>query len=160
MKSLHVKKGDRVLDIAGKDKGAVGEVIAVDLERQRVTVQGVNIHKRHLRDSASQPQNGRTTKGGIIASEAPIHASNVQLAVGSGKDVKGSRVGYRREEQTRRHADGSEYTVTRSVRYAKKAEAEAEAAPKKAAAKKAETKKADDKPAKASAKAEKKEADK
>ncbi|WP_203568600.1 50S ribosomal protein L24 [Aestuariimicrobium ganziense] len=139
MKSLHVKKGDRVKVIAGKDKGTVGEVIAVDVANNRVTVQGVNIVKRHLRDSSTQPQQGRQTKGGIIASEAPIHASNVQPAVGSGKDVTGSRVGYRREEVTKRRPDGSEYTSSRSVRFLKKeAKAEAEAKPAKKAAKKKE----------------------
>ena len=54
MKSLHVKKGDRVKVIAGKDKGKIGEIIAVSVESNRVTVEGVNIVKRHLRDQATQ----------------------------------------------------------------------------------------------------------
>jgi len=154
MKSLHVKKGDRVKVIAGKDKGTVGEVIAVDVEKQRVTVQGVNIVKRHLRDSAAQPQSGRQTKGGIIASEAPIHASNVQPAVGTGKDVTGSRVGYKREEVTKRRPDGSEYTSTRSVRFLKKEGDEKSASTSTKTDKAAKA----DKPAKAAK--EKKEGDK
>jgi large subunit ribosomal protein L24 len=54
--TLHVRKGDRVKVISGKDRGLVGEVIAVYPERNKVTVAGVNIVKRHLRDSAAQPQ--------------------------------------------------------------------------------------------------------
>jgi len=86
---LHVVKGDRVKVIAGKDKGAVGEVIAVYPERHRVTVAGVNIVKRHVRDTSAQPQGRQTTKGGIVSQEAPIHASNVQLLV---KNEKGDEI--------------------------------------------------------------------
>ncbi|MGO4956363.1 50S ribosomal protein L24 [Luteococcus sp. Sow4_B9] len=118
MKSLHVKKGDRVKVIAGKDKGTIGEIIAVDIENQRVTVEGVNIVKRHLRDQATA--SGQQTKGGIISSEAPIHVSNVQLVIGTGKDAQTTRVGYKRVEVTKRRPDGSEYTTTRSVRIARK----------------------------------------
>ncbi len=120
MKSLHVKKGDRVKVIAGNDKGTIGEVIAVYPALNRVTVEGVNIVKRHLRDSANQPQSTQVTKGGIIASEAPIHVSNVQLVVGSGKDATVTRVGHAREEVTKRRPDGTEYTAQRSVRVLKK----------------------------------------
>jgi large subunit ribosomal protein L24 len=118
---LHVVKGDRVKVIAGKDKGLVGEVLAVFPERQKVTVAGVNIVKRHLRDTSSQPQGGRTTKGGIVSSEAPIHVSNVQLVVkdADGKEVV-TRVGYERTEVTKRRPDGSEYQGFRSVRIARK----------------------------------------
>lgn len=119
--TLHVRKGDRVKVIAGKDKGALGEVIAVYPEQHRVTVSGVNIVKRHLRDSSAQPQSRATTKGGIVSSEAPIHASNVQLLV---KDSDGhevvTRVGYERVAVTKRRSDGSEYPSTRSVRIARK----------------------------------------
>ena len=118
--TLHVKKGDRVLVITGSDKGTIGEVLKVDIERQRVTVSGVNIVKRHKRDSAPQPQSGQVVKGGIIASEAPIHVSNVMLVVKEDdKDVT-TRVGYVREEVTRTRADGTEYTKTRAVRIARK----------------------------------------
>ena len=118
---LHVVKGDRVKVIAGKDKGLVGEVIAVYPERHKVTVAGGNIGKRHLRDSSAQPQGRQTTKGGIVSSEAPIHASNVQLVVrdGDGNEVV-TRVGYQRTEVTKRRPDGSEYPSTRSIRIARK----------------------------------------
>ena len=118
---LHVVKGDRVKVIAGKDKGVVGEVLAVFPERHKVTVAGVNIVKRHLRDTSAQPQGRQTTKGGIVSSEAPIHASNVQLVVKTedGDEVV-TRVGYNRVEVTKRRPDGSEYKGFRSVRIATK----------------------------------------
>jgi large subunit ribosomal protein L24 len=120
-RSLHVKKGDRVLVIAGKDKGLTGEILAVNPETQRVTVQGVNIVKRHLRDTSSQPQGGRRVQGGIVSSEAPVHVSNVQLVVknDSGEEVP-TRVGYNRVEVTKRRPDGTEYKGFRSVRIARK----------------------------------------
>ena len=117
---LHVVKGDRVKVITGKDKGLVGEVIAVYPERSKVTVAGVNIVKRHLRDTTGQ-QGRNATKGGIVASEAPIHASNVQLVV---KNAEGAevvtRISYNRVEVTKRRPDGTEYPGFRSVRIAKK----------------------------------------
>ncbi|WIY83192.1 50S ribosomal protein L24 [Propionimicrobium sp. PCR01-08-3] len=117
---MKLKKGDRVKVIAGKDKGAVGEIMAVYAADNRVLVQGVNIMKRHVRDQAD-PSTGRTTKGGVISSEAPIHASNVQLVV---KDDNGNevvtRVGSKRNEVTKTRPDGSEYTGTRGVRIARK----------------------------------------
>jgi large subunit ribosomal protein L24 len=118
--TLHVRKGDRVKVIAGKDRGLVGEVIAVHPERNRVTVAGVNIVKRHVKDTAKQPQARQVNKGGIISSEAPIHASNVQLVVKNDKgDEVLTRVGFDRVEVTKRRPDGSEYKSTRSVRIAR-----------------------------------------
>ena len=118
MNSLHVKKGDKVKVIAGNDKGKVGEIREVFPETGKVIVEGVNVRIRHKRES--QAANGRKIEGGIIRSEAPIDASNVQLVVKvDGKDVV-TRVGYKRVEVTKRRADGSEYTASRSVRIAKK----------------------------------------
>jgi large subunit ribosomal protein L24 len=117
---LHVIKGDRVKVIAGKDKGLIGEVIAVHPETNRVTVSGVNIVKRHLKDTSAQPQSRQTTKGGIVSSEAPIHASNVQLVVkNKAGDEVITRIGYNRVEVTKRRPDGSEYKGTRAVRIAR-----------------------------------------
>ncbi|MGI5950821.1 MAG: 50S ribosomal protein L24 [Brooklawnia sp.] len=117
---MKLKKGDRVRVIAGKDKGATGEIIAVYPHDNRVTVQGVNIMKRHVRDTAD-PSTGRTTKGGVISSEAPIHASNVQLVT---KDDKGNevltRIGNERAEVSKKRSDGSEYVGSRGVRIARK----------------------------------------
>ena len=117
---LHVVKGDRVKVITGKDKGLVGEVLAVFPERQKVTVAGVNIVKRHLKDTTGQQQGRSATSGGIVSSEAPIHVSNVQLVVKdeSGEEVV-TRIGYNRVEVTKRRPDGSEYKSTRAVRIAR-----------------------------------------
>jgi large subunit ribosomal protein L24 len=69
--ATHVKKGDRVVVIAGDDKGKVGEVLHVDPEASRVLVQGINRVYRHLRPSHKHPQGGRIQK------EMPISISNV-----------------------------------------------------------------------------------
>jgi large subunit ribosomal protein L24 len=118
---VDIRKGDRVKVLAGKDKGLVGEVLAVQPDRELVTVSGVNIVKRHLRDTSSQPQGGSRTQGGIVSNEAPIHVSNVALLV---KDDDGNevttRIGHRRDEVTKRRPDGTEYTAYRSVRIARK----------------------------------------
>ncbi len=118
--NLDVVKGDRVKVIAGKDKGLVGEVIAVQPDLRRVTVSGVNIVKRHLPDSSRQ-QGRQNTPGGIVSSEAPIHVSNVSLVVkdGDGNEVV-TRIGHRRDPVTKRRPDGTEYTGYRSVRIARK----------------------------------------
>ncbi|NLE98751.1 MAG: 50S ribosomal protein L24 [Propionibacterium sp.] len=116
--ALHVKKGDRVKVIAGKDKGAIGEIIAVYPEDERVLVQGVNVVQRHRREE--QTPHGRKIEGGVITSEAPIHASNVQHVVTvDGKDVV-TRVGYKRVEIDKKRPDGTEYKAQRSVRIARK----------------------------------------
>ncbi len=69
--ATHVKKGDRVVVIAGDDKGAVGEVLRVDAAAGKVLVQGVNRVYRHLRPSRRHPQGGRIQK------EMPVSISNV-----------------------------------------------------------------------------------
>src|SRR5918998_6479385 len=113
-KSMNIKKGDTVKVIAGKDKGAQGKVISVLREEQRVIVEGVNRVKRHTK-SVQQGGNAGNT-GGIITTEAPIHVSNVMLVEGDGV----TRVGFRRDEVTKRRPDGSTYTATRSVRVSRK----------------------------------------
>ena len=67
---LHVRKGDRVVVLAGKDKGKRGEVVKAMPKESRVIVQGVNLVKRHRRATAA-------AVGGIIEQEASIHVSNV-----------------------------------------------------------------------------------
>ena len=117
--TLHVKKGDRVKVIAGKDKGRIGEIISVDPQAGRVIVQGVNLVKKHRRETPNNQTRGNNA-GGIITTEAPIDASNVQLVVKvDGEDVT-TRVGYERQVVTKRRADGTEYTAERSVRIARK----------------------------------------
>ncbi len=113
-KSLNIKKGDTVKVIAGKDKGAEGKVIQVLREEQRVIVEGVNRIKRHTK---VVNQGGRSgTTGGIITAEAPIHVSNVMLVEDGGV----TRIGFRRDEVTKRRPDGSTYSSTRSVRISRK----------------------------------------
>jgi large subunit ribosomal protein L24 len=122
-KNLNIKKGDVVRVIAGKDKGAEGKVIAVDAEKSRVIVEGVNRIKRHTKVVNQGGRAGNT--GGIVTQEAAIHVSNVMLLVDAPKDSdeKGkvtTRVGFRRDEVTKRRPDGSTYTAQRSVRVARK----------------------------------------
>lgn len=81
-----IKKGDRVHVMAGKDKGKSGEVLKMLPEKGRAIVQGVNMIRRHQRQSANQ-------EGGIIAREAPIQISN--LAIEDPKDGKPTRVGFK-----------------------------------------------------------------
>jgi large subunit ribosomal protein L24 len=112
--SMKIKKGDTVKVIAGKDKGAEGKVIQVLREEQRVVVEGVNRVKKHTK-VVQQGGRGGTT-GGIITAEAPIHVSNVMLVEGNGV----TRVGYRREDVSKRRPDGSTYVGTRSVRISRR----------------------------------------
>jgi len=116
--TLTIKKGDVVRVIAGRDKGAEGKVIAVEAEKNRVIVEGVNRVKRHTK---LVNQGGRTgTTGGIITQEASIHASNVMLlAEVDGKKVP-TRVGAKRVDVTKSRNDGSTYNAQRSVRIATK----------------------------------------
>ncbi|RPI61292.1 MAG: 50S ribosomal protein L24 [Planctomycetaceae bacterium] len=98
--ATHVKKGDMVIVISGDDKGKTGEVLRVDVEGNKVLVQGVNRVYRHMKPSRRYP------KGGRIQKEMPINISNV-LTVDP-KTNKPTRVGFRVSE------DGSK------VRFAKK----------------------------------------
>ncbi|MDO5024926.1 MAG: 50S ribosomal protein L24 [Trueperella sp.] len=90
-----IKKGDLVQVIAGRDKGMQGRVLAVDVKRDRVIVEGVQRVKKHTR--VGQTDRGGST-GGIETVEAPIHISNVMLV---GPDKKPIRVGYREVEVER-----------------------------------------------------------
>ncbi|WP_203836497.1 MULTISPECIES: 50S ribosomal protein L24 [Winogradskya] len=87
--TVKIKKGDTVVVIAGKDKGAKGKVIAAFPRRDKVLVEGVNRIKKHERIQTSQ--RGSKT-GGIVTQEAAIHISNVQIVDSEGKPT---RVGYR-----------------------------------------------------------------
>jgi large subunit ribosomal protein L24 len=89
---MHVRKNDRVIIIAGRDKGKVGKVLRVMPEVDRVVVEGINKVKRHTKPNQQNQQ------GGIIEKEAPLHASNVALV---GKDGRPTRVGYKIEGETK-----------------------------------------------------------
>jgi large subunit ribosomal protein L24 len=82
---MKVKKGDTVVVIAGKDKGARGKVIQAYPARDRVLVEGVNRIKKHTR--VSQNQRGAQS-GGIVTQEAPIHVSNVMVVDSDGKPTR------------------------------------------------------------------------
>ncbi len=84
--AARIKKGDRVVVIAGRDKGRAGEVIEMRRAEGRALVRGVNMVKRHQRQTTTQ-------EGGIIAKEAPVHLSNIALA--DPKDGKPTRVGFK-----------------------------------------------------------------
>lgn len=73
MSHLHVKTGDMVVVIAGKDKGKQGKIKSAMPAKNRVVVEGVNMVKRHTKPTQKNP------KGGIISKEAPIHVSNVMI---------------------------------------------------------------------------------
>jgi large subunit ribosomal protein L24 len=81
-----IKKGDKVVVLTGRDKGKTGEVFQVMPKEARALVRGVNLVKRHQRQTAAQ-------EGGIISKEAPIHLSN--LAYADPKDGKPTRVGFK-----------------------------------------------------------------
>jgi large subunit ribosomal protein L24 len=99
MVKLKIRRGDKVVVLAGRDKGKRGEVVKAFPTENRVVVQGVNMMRKHQKQTANQ-------QGGIIAKEAPIHVSN--LAIEDPKDGAPTRIGYRILD------DG------RKVRYAKR----------------------------------------
>ncbi|MEL6297087.1 MAG: 50S ribosomal protein L24 [Pseudomonadota bacterium] len=96
------RKGDRVIVLAGRDKGKLGEIIKMMPTEDRALVRGVNMVRRHQRQSAQ-------AQGGIISKEAPIHLSN--LAHEDPQDGKATRVGFRFE---------GEGVDKRKVRFAKR----------------------------------------
>jgi large subunit ribosomal protein L24 len=91
---MKVHKGDTVLVIAGKDKGAKGKVIQAFPSRNRVLVEGVNRIKKHTAQSANERG---ASSGGIVTQEAPIHVSNVMVVDADGTPT---RVGYRVDEES------------------------------------------------------------
>ena len=96
-----IKKGDRVLVIAGKDKGVTGTVLKVDLKKERVLVEGVNRVKKHTKQGTTD--RGVKT-GGILTVEAPIHYSNVMLL---DEDNQATRIGVKTDE------DGKNVRISR-----------------------------------------------
>ena len=91
---LKVRKGDTVLVIAGKDKGAKGKVIQAYPATNKVLVEGVNRIKKHTAVSANERG---ASSGGIVTQEAPIHVSNVAVVDSDGNPT---RVGYRTDEES------------------------------------------------------------
>ncbi|MBJ7400627.1 50S ribosomal protein L24 [Mycolicibacterium sp.] len=91
---MKVHKGDTVLVISGKDKGAKGKVLQSYPDRQKILVEGVNRIKKHTANSANERG---ASSGGIVTQEAPIHVSNVMVVDSEGKPV---RVGYREDSES------------------------------------------------------------
>ncbi|MDW0113375.1 50S ribosomal protein L24 [Sporosarcina saromensis] len=87
---MHVKKGDKVMVITGKDKGKTGVILAAFPKKDRVLVEGINIVKKHTKPNQANPQ------GGIISQEAAIHVSNVMPI--DPKTGEPTRVGYKIED--------------------------------------------------------------
>jgi large subunit ribosomal protein L24 len=84
--SAKIKKGDKVIVIAGRDKGRKGEVLRVDTASERAVVQGVAIAKRHTKQTAK-------VQGGIVSKESAVHMSN--LAHVDPKSGTATRVGFK-----------------------------------------------------------------
>jgi len=93
-----IRKGDKVIVLSGRDKGRSGEVIEVRPAADRALVRGINMVKRHQKQTQSQ-------EGGIISKESPVHLSNLALA--DPKDGKPTRVGFKI------HADGKKVRVAK-----------------------------------------------
>ena len=91
---MKIHKGDTVLVISGKDKGAKGKVLKAYPDRNKVLVEGVNRIKKHTPISTNQRG---SQSGGIVTQEAPIHVSNVMIVDSDGKPA---RVGYRIDAET------------------------------------------------------------
>ncbi|PCK23588.1 50S ribosomal protein L24 [Bacillus pumilus] len=87
---MHVKKGDKVVVISGKDKGKQGVILAAFPKNDRVLVEGINLVKKHSKPTQANPQ------GGISEQEAPIHVSNVMPLDPKTGEV--TRIGYKVED--------------------------------------------------------------
>lgn len=92
-----IRKGDKVIVLTGRDKGRVGEVFEVRPSEDRALVRGVNLVKRHQKQTANQ-------EGGIVSKEAPIHLSNIAIVA---KDGKATRIGFKLQ------ADGTKVRVAK-----------------------------------------------
>ncbi|NKZ07186.1 50S ribosomal protein L24 [Actinomadura latina] len=96
---MKIRKGDEVIVLAGKDKGATGKVLRVDPRAERVVVEGVNLITKNIK--ADQQRAGK--ESGRVTVEAPLHVSNVAIV----EDGKPVRVGYRINE------DGTKVRISR-----------------------------------------------
>lgn len=106
--SKWIRKGDRVLVVAGNDKGKTGEVVG--RSEDRVVVQGVNVRKKHLRRT-QQTQGGR-----IVEMECPIHISNVSLCTKEGKPIRLSSKVKADGERELIYREGGKEVVYRTVK--------------------------------------------
>ena len=93
-----IRKGDKVIVLSGRDKGRTGEVFEVRPSDNKAMVRGVNLVKRHQKQTQAQ-------EGGIISKESPIHLSNIAVV---GKDGKRTRVGFKIQK------DGTKVRIAKS----------------------------------------------
>jgi large subunit ribosomal protein L24 len=93
-----IRKGDKVMVLTGRDKGRTGEVFEVRPAENKALVRGINMVKRHQKQTQAQ-------EGGIISKEQPVHLSNIAYV---GKDGKPTRIGFKI------HADGKKVRVAKS----------------------------------------------
>ena len=93
-----IRKGDKVIVLTGRDKGRTGEVFEVRPDEGTALVRGINMVKRHQKQTQNQ-------EGGIISKESPIHLSNIAYL---GRDGKRTRIGFKI------HADGKKVRVAKS----------------------------------------------
>jgi large subunit ribosomal protein L24 len=92
---MRIRRDDMVKVLSGKDRGKTGRVLRVDLAKERVYVEGLNIRKRHVRPRTLRDTQRAQEIGGIVESEGPIHVSNVMLI--DPKSGEPTRVGIKRE---------------------------------------------------------------
>ena len=93
-----IRKGDKVVVLSGRDKGRTGEVFEVRPDQEKALVRGINMSKRHQKQTQNQ-------EGGIISKEAPVHLSNIAYL---GKDGKPTRIGFKIQ------ADGKKVRIAKS----------------------------------------------
>ena len=93
-----IRKGDKVVVLSGRDKGRTGEVFEVHPAEGKALVRGINMAKRHQKQTQAQ-------EGGIISKEQPIHLSNIAYV---GKDGKPTRIGFKVQ------ADGKKVRIAKS----------------------------------------------
>jgi large subunit ribosomal protein L24 len=93
-----IRKGDKVIVLSGRDKGRTGEVFEVRPDQEKALVRGINMVRRHQKQTAQQ-------EGGIISKEAPVHLSNLAYV---GRDGKATRIGFKIQ------ADGTKVRVAKS----------------------------------------------
>ncbi|PZQ94061.1 MAG: 50S ribosomal protein L24 [Cereibacter sphaeroides] len=102
MSAAKIKKGDKIVVLAGKDKGRTGAVLQVLPKEDKVLVEGINVHARHRKPDQSNPQ------GGIDRKPAPLHISNVAVA---DKDGKPTRVRFEDRDGKNEDRDGKKVRV-------------------------------------------------
>ena len=93
MNKLKLKKGDKVIVVAGKNKGNIGEILKIHPSKNRAVVRGINIMKRHTKPT-------QNNAGGIVEKEGTIHISNIAFL--DEKDNKATRIGYKNLEDGRK----------------------------------------------------------